>query len=169
LSTTIASPHPPRSVDTDVAARPRLSYLIKRVEQGSRSLIDEGLREFGVTLNQYTALSVLRTRAGLSSAELARRSFVTAQAMNQVVTALEQLKLLVREPDPAHRKILRAYLTPAGNRLLDRCDEVIDEAEATMVKDLSPTQLKGFLSGLAQCSKALDGMYRERAAEQDRP
>jgi DNA-binding MarR family transcriptional regulator len=141
--------------------------LVKRIEQGTRSLIDEGLKPFGATRNQYTALSVLRMRAGLSSAELARRSFVTAQAMNQLVVVLEERGLIVREPDPAHRKILRAYLTPAGNRLLNQCDEVIDEAEREMVKDLSARQLTTLVQALTLCSAALDGMHHARDTEQD--
>lgn len=163
----IPTPRPVTEADAGRPLGPRISYLIKRIEQGTRSFIDEGLKPFGATRNQYTALSVLRMRAGLSSAELARRSFVTAQAMNQVVVVLEERGLIVREPDPAHRKILRAYLTPAGNRLLDRCDEVIDEAERAMVKDLSSRQLSTLVQALTTCSAALDGMHLERAADQE--
>ena len=137
---------------------PRISYLIKRVEQGSRSLIDDQLDTFGITLNQYTALSVLRMRAGLSSAELSRRSFVTPQAMNQLVGILEGRRLLAREADPRHRRILRAYLTPAGHRLLAQCDAVIDEAEQAMLRDLTAAERRGLAPALAGSSVAVNRM-----------
>ena len=43
-----------------------------------------------LSLNQYTTLSVLDQRGGLSNAQLARRSLVSPQSMNEVLLALEQ-------------------------------------------------------------------------------
>ena len=57
-----------------------LLYLVKRVELAVRSRLDEVLRPGGLTTLQYTALTVLqRHPASLTSAQLARNSFVTAQ------------------------------------------------------------------------------------------
>src|SRR4051794_2090760 len=59
-----------------------LLYLVKRVELAVRSRLDEVLRPGGLTTLQYTALTVLqRHPASLTSAQLARNSFVTAQTM----------------------------------------------------------------------------------------
>jgi DNA-binding MarR family transcriptional regulator len=68
----------------------RISYLIKWVERGVRSGLDTALSALNVTTPEYTTLSVLRHRSGLSSAQLARRAFVSAQAMNQLVVSLER-------------------------------------------------------------------------------
>ena len=56
-------------------------YLVKQVEQATRAHLDALLRPLGLTTNQYTALSVLERRDDLTSAELARRSFVRPQTM----------------------------------------------------------------------------------------
>ena len=61
--------------------RPSLMYEVKQVELAVRALMDEVLRPAGVTTLQYTALTVLAGRDGLTSAELARNSFVTAQTL----------------------------------------------------------------------------------------
>lgn len=66
----------------------RLTYLVKRLEMAERARMEEALRPLRVTLAQYTALSVLERRGGLSSAQLARRHFVTPQAMQQLVAAM---------------------------------------------------------------------------------
>lgn len=138
----------------------RTTYLIKRVERGVKSLLDERLHGLGLTTNQYTALSVLRTRPGISSADLARRSFVTAQAMNQVVTTLEQSGLIWREPDAGHQKILRTFLTEEGTRLLDRCDELIDSAEASLLRGLTPQEIQTFNTLLGKCVDSLNEIRR---------
>src|SRR3712207_1658525 len=77
----------------------RLTYLVKRLEMAERARMEEVLRPLGVTLQQYTALSILERREGLSSAQLARRHFVTPQAMHQLVASMEHDGLIERRPD----------------------------------------------------------------------
>ena len=82
----------------------RVSYVIARLDRAIRRGIEERLAPHGLSVSQYTALSVLRNRPGLSNAQLARRTFVTPQAMNEVVASLEDAKLIKREVDPNHRR-----------------------------------------------------------------
>src|SRR6478735_1945046 len=99
---------------------PRLSYLIKRIEMVERARMEETLRPLGVALNQYTALSLLERRQ-LSSAQLARRHYVTPQAMNQLVATMERDGLIERRPDQHNRRVLRAALTDHGAEVLASC------------------------------------------------
>src|SRR5438309_7345560 len=101
---------------------PRVSYLVKWVERGLRSRLDAALAAYELTTPEYTALSVLHDRDGLSSAQLARRTFVTPQAMNQLVISLERRGLIRRRPAPRNHGILRTSLTRAGLQLVQRCD-----------------------------------------------
>jgi DNA-binding MarR family transcriptional regulator len=93
-------------------------YEVKQVELAVRALMDEVLRPAGVTTLQYTALTVLAGRDGLTSAELARNSFVTAQTMTDMVAALERRELITREQDPAHGRRLLISLTDKGKAFL---------------------------------------------------
>lgn len=129
---------------TDDQRRPRLTYLVKRLEMAERARLEEVLRPLGVTLHQYTALSILERREGLSSAQLARRHFVTPQAMNQMVGMMERDGLIERHPDPLNRKILRASLTERGRRVLDSCHAVVEEIERLMLAALTPAQVVAF-------------------------
>ena len=70
-------------------APPSLLYMIKQVELVVRSHLDELLRPSGITALQYTSLTVLERHDGLSAAQLARDSVVTAQSVADVVRALE--------------------------------------------------------------------------------
>ncbi len=63
---------------------PSLLYAIKQVELAVRSHLDDLLKGSGVTAVQYTALTVLRRRDGLTSAQLARNSFVKTQSMADI-------------------------------------------------------------------------------------
>ncbi len=70
------------------AAQPSLLYVLKQLELAVRSHLDEIFRPIGMSALQYTALTVLERHPNLSSAQLARNSFVTAQSMADMVTTL---------------------------------------------------------------------------------
>jgi DNA-binding MarR family transcriptional regulator len=133
----------------------RLTYLVKRLEMAERARMEEVLRPLGVTLHQYTALSILERREGLSSAQLARRTYVTPQAMHQLVASMERDGLIRRRPDEANRRILRAWLTEHGADVLLTCHEVVDGLEARMLSALSYAEAVLFERALEQCLAAL--------------
>jgi DNA-binding MarR family transcriptional regulator len=139
---------------------PYVVYLVKRVERGARAAIDEGLREFQLTTPQYTTLSVLRLRSGLSSAQLARCSFVSPQAMNQLVVGLERRGLLARTPDPAHRRVLSAVLTARGEQLLAACDRRVADIERMMLGTLNDSDIEALRGALQKCAAALEESHR---------
>src|SRR6201987_1977026 len=98
---------------------PMLLYLVKQVELAVRSHLDNLLRPAGLTALQYTALTVLERHPDMSAAQLARNSFVTAQSLADMSTALEGRGLIERHRDQADRRRLVVALTSAGRELLD--------------------------------------------------
>jgi DNA-binding MarR family transcriptional regulator len=133
----------------------RLTYLVKRLEMAERARMEEVLRPLGVTLHQYTALSILERREGLSSAQLARRHVVTPQAMHQLIATMERDRLIERRPDEANRRILRAWLTEHGSRVLRACHRAVDEVEERMLSGLAPAEAAAFGRALERCLDAL--------------
>ena len=106
--------------------------------------MEEVLRDSGVSLHQYTALSLLERHDGLSSAQLARRHFVTPQAMNQLVATLERDGLIEREPDPDNRRVLRARLTSLGRDVVSACNAAVDTLEGRMLADFTQAEIRAF-------------------------
>jgi DNA-binding MarR family transcriptional regulator len=110
-----------------------VSYLVKELERALRARIDEILQPLQLTAVQYTALSVLSLHAGMSSAQLARRSFVSPQAANEMVSALDRRKLIRRQGDSEGGRALSIFLTALGERTLARCDDRVDALEASFL------------------------------------
>ena len=137
--------------------RPSLMYEIKQVELAVRALMDEVLRPAGVTTLQYTALTVLAGRDGLTSAELARKSFVTAQTMTDMVAALERRELIAREQDPAHGRRLLISLTDKGRAFLEKHAGEIAAIEERMVSRLDKDERTELHDLLNRCRAALAG------------
>jgi DNA-binding MarR family transcriptional regulator len=133
----------------------RLTYMVKQLELATRAEIDRIVGGLGVTALQYTALSVLARHPGMSGAQLARRSFVSAQAGSEMISALERKGLITRAPDAANRRILRVSLTEEGQRLLAGCDEQMDRIEEQMLVDFEADDLVRFRQYLGACVQAI--------------
>ncbi|MFM9441610.1 MarR family winged helix-turn-helix transcriptional regulator [Streptomyces acidiscabies] len=137
------------------SAPPSLLYMVKQLELAVRSRLDELVRPSGITALQYTALTVLERHDGLSAAQLARDSFVTAQSTADLVRSLESRGLLRREPNPASRRELRILLTDAGRELLAAHAEQVRELEDRMVSALTERQTDQFRQSLTRAWQAL--------------
>jgi DNA-binding MarR family transcriptional regulator len=116
-----------------VQDEPLTLYMVKRLELVIRARMDVALRPFGLSTVQFTALTALRARDGLSSAQLARRSFVTPQTMNEMVHSLERRGLIARRQAPDNRRVLLLTLTDSGQELLAQCDPLVEAIEGEML------------------------------------
>ncbi len=108
---------------------PSLIYAVGRVNQGIRREMRSRLKAFSLTVQEYTTLSVLAARPGLSNAQLARRALVTPQSMIEILAKLESRSLARRTVDPENARVLRAELTASGRTLVLRADPAIAEIE----------------------------------------
>jgi len=133
----------------------RVGWVLKRAQQALRGAMDEALRRRGLTTAQYAVLNALEEAPGLSGAEVARRCFVTPQTMNEIVGHLEAGGLVERRRGDDAR-VLRAYLTAAGQDLLGACHQVVAAIEERMVSGLSPRERQQLLDGLRRCVDALE-------------
>ncbi|VVD70684.1 regulatory protein MarR [Pandoraea horticolens] len=115
----------------------RLTYVIASLDRLLRRHMSEALAPLGLTLAQFTALSVLDARGKLSNAQLAQRSFITPQSANEVVSIMASRQWITREPDPNHGRIVLLQLTDEGRRVLARCEVAAKEIDARMRADVS--------------------------------
>ena len=138
-------------------ADPTLLYVIKQVELAARAQLDEIFRPIGMTALQYTALTVLEHHPDMSSAQLARNSFVTAQTMADMVRALEERRLVERHRDAADRRRLVLALTSDGRELLRRYRGRVAALEERMLSGLTAEQAAELRRGLATCRANLAG------------
>ncbi|MFC7343479.1 MarR family winged helix-turn-helix transcriptional regulator [Saccharopolyspora griseoalba] len=143
--------------DGGVSDEPLTLYLVKRLELVIRARMDEALRPHGLTATQFTALTALRRRAGLSSAQLARRSFVTPQTMNEMVRWLEERGHIERHRDPTNRRVLLISLTEDGHALLRGCDPVVAEIEDELLAAIPEVERPLFRRSLERAHDDLSG------------
>jgi DNA-binding MarR family transcriptional regulator len=136
-------------------APPSLLYLVKRTELAVRARLDDVLKPTGLTALQYTALTVLERHDGLTAAQLARDSFVTAQSMADMVRTLESRGHVVRRPNPANRRELLIMLTDLGQRVLADVEGPVRELERRMTDGLTAEEAASLRSALSHAWRRL--------------
>src|SRR6478672_559429 len=134
---------------------PSFIYVVGRAEHGIRREMRNRLAQCGLSVQEYTALSVLGARPGLSNAQLARRSLVTPQSMIEILARLESRGLLARQVDPRHARILRATLTVKGRELLNAADPAVAAVQEQMLADVPEGDRKVVLDGMLSAMNRL--------------
>lgn len=125
-------------------------WLLKRAFHNGHRVVSEAIRDYGVTPTQIGVLNRLCEEPGLSGAELARRLLVTPQAAQLAVTALERLGLVERRHDPNHGRIVHAFLTDEGKRIVGKCVDRALDAEQEFLSVLDPGEVDDLVRVLSR-------------------
>jgi DNA-binding MarR family transcriptional regulator len=134
---------------------PSLIYVVGRLNQGITRELRTLLREWDLSVQEYTSLSVLELRPGLSNAQLARRALVTPQSMLEILAKLESRGLVHRKVDPTHGRVIRNELSKSGRRVLEIAAPEVDQLQDRVFAGLSEAQRKSVTAAL---STAMSGL-----------
>ena len=121
---------------------PRFSYLIGRTHRLVRTALEDALSPSGLTVSQYTTMSILAHQSGLSNAQLARRALVAPQATNQALAALIERGLVEQHPHSTNRRVRLIELSEEGRKLLAEVDTLVDATEEHLLRALPPAKRK---------------------------
>lgn len=131
-----------------------IGYMLRRAQANARAAFDAALVDYDITAPQFAILNELHLNPGQSSADLSRRSTLTAQAVNLTVRYLEARELLERSPHPVHGRILQTSLTPSGRALLKECLRRVRAVEAQMLKGLTEKERLIVISWLVRTANS---------------
>ena len=148
----------PRTPEVDPPGRGRrgadghIAYLLRQAQVAVRNAVEDALVDLGVTLPQFSAMTMLDAYDDLSAADIARLSMLTPQTITVIVRNLERDGLISRAPDPSHGRILRLALTEDGRSMVKKCRKRVDKVETRMVAGLKKKEerlIRTWLSDVA--------------------
>jgi DNA-binding MarR family transcriptional regulator len=114
-----------------------LGSLLYRVMAALRPQAAAELKPLGIGLAEFVCMRILAKHPGLTSAELARGTNVSAQAANQVLRSLEERGALARPVSAPAGRAMPARLTREGKALLKRADAAVRVADQRILARLS--------------------------------
>jgi len=98
-----------------------LGYLLRQAHAASRLALERSLADLGVTVPQFSVLTMLKAYPGLSGADLARVALLTPQTVGVIIRNLERDGAIKRTPHPLHGRALQWTPTRRGLNLLGTC------------------------------------------------
>ena len=99
--------------------------------------------KFNTTLPRFDLMAQLeRAPLGLKMSELSQRMMVTGGNITGITDGLEKERLVVREVDPADRRVYRVKLTAEGQRQFQRMAAEHEQWVIGMFGALGPLQKK---------------------------
>jgi DNA-binding MarR family transcriptional regulator len=124
-----------------------MSQLTHRMEHAMTSTA----KDLNLTLLQLAALAELNHNGALSTADLARLTFVTPQNMSLTVSKLAAGGYLFRKPHPTNARVKRLVLTSRGLKVLRRAVARAVTIEREMFSALSSRQKNALRGQLRAC------------------
>ena len=135
-------------VDLDTS----VGYVLKRTTAALRTAMDASLRDHDLTVPQYSCLEQLAHGPGLTNAALARGTFVSRQAMHQLLGTLRSADLV--QGDGGGRQE-HFTLTDDGAKRLIGASAAVAAVQERMLATLDPEQRRRLYADLAACADAL--------------
>lgn len=135
-------------MDLDTA----VGYVLKRATVALRTAMDAALAEHGLTVPQYSCLEQLAHRPRLTNAELARGTFVSRQAMHQLLATLKSAGLVEGDGGGRHE---RFTLTDYGTERLRGASTAVAAVQERMLASFDAEQRRRLYAALAACADSL--------------
>lgn len=129
-------------------------YLIKLVDEAFRYELDAVLKMHALSTATYAALYHLHASGeAVSSASLARASWVTPQTMSRLVKTLKKSDFIMVAAQQGRTCLLS--ITTRGEQVLEQAKLDVMALEQAMVMELSATQQHMLRAMLVTCHGAL--------------
>ena len=130
-----------------------VGYALKRATTALHAAMDAELRPLELSVSQYSCLELLQARPELSRAALARSTFVTRQAMHQLIGGLRAAGLVDGDGRGYGERL---SLTDAGRAKLRAASAAVAAVEQRMLAELDGPQRRRLHADLLVCLEALD-------------
>jgi MarR family 2-MHQ and catechol resistance regulon transcriptional repressor len=107
-------------------------------------VVEQGLRQYGLSPTQYNVLRILRGAGpqGLCQYEIGDRLVAQVPDVPRIVDRMEKAGWVQRQRGASDRRIVMASLTPTGLELVDSLDRPIVEMSAGLFAGLKDSQVE---------------------------
>jgi len=136
-------------------AQNRVGYRVKETHAALRAAMDRALLPIGITVPQYSCLTMLAEGGRRSKAELARAVFVTRQTMTVMLDGMEDRGHVSRADVPANSRSVPYGVTDEGLQLLRAAEKAVSGVEQAMISDLSDEETETLRQLLARCTQSV--------------
>ena len=118
-----------------------LPRLLLQAREAVMAHARPGLREHGLSDQQWRVLRVLGEHGVVEAGRVAREAFILGPSLTGVLSRMERDGLIQRERDPADQRRTVVEATAKGRKLVDKLSHSIEAHYAWMEQSLGKQQL----------------------------
>ena len=112
-----------------------------------RRAVGEVVEPYGITLQQYNVLRILRGTcpagtSGLPCNAIAGQMLTRDPDMTRLLDRLEKRSLISRAREETDRRVVRTCITEKGLKVLSELDTIVDECNRKHLGHMNQTQLR---------------------------
>jgi MarR family transcriptional regulator, organic hydroperoxide resistance regulator len=123
---------------------------LRRIVHSLRVATRASERSFGLSAAQHFVLRQLALEPGQSLIDLAHRTRTTQSSVSEVVSRLVKRELVSRRTSDTDRRRTELSLTPAGDAVLKRSPETVQEKLVAGFATLGETERRRIADGLEE-------------------
>ncbi|MDY6841091.1 MAG: MarR family transcriptional regulator [Pseudomonadota bacterium] len=122
--------------------RDQFPFAAARVTRRWRKLLDERLKDLGVTQARWNTMVYLKKGGeGLTQRELASLMAIENPTLVRLLDSLEQQGLIERRPCPNDRRARRLHLTNTGRAFMDDLSQRAEVLREEMLEGISDKEI----------------------------
>jgi DNA-binding MarR family transcriptional regulator len=129
-----------------------LLYLLRQASTAAQQAVDRRLVDLGLSLAQYSALTMISSYTNISSAELSRLSMLTPQSAHEVVQRLVVRGLISKSLAQENKRIHRLRITADGRELLAKARRHSEPVELLLKEEaagINEAEIRRWLVAIA--------------------
>ncbi len=135
-------------------------FAVARVTRRWRKLLDERLKDLGVTQARWTTMVYLQQGGeGLTQRELAALMAIENPTLVRLLDSLENQKLIERRACPKDRRARRLHLTDPGREFMEVLSARADALREEMLEGISLDDIE---NSLKVFHKILDNAEKQK-------
>ena len=130
---------------------------IRRTSDRLQHYTQQLFKPHGITPTQYNVLRILRGAgdSGLRCSEIGERLVSSDPDITRLLGRLQKQKLIRRKCDPKDKRVIYAFITAEGQRLLKETDPLINDSIKHLLKHMSRDKLTTLISLLEEVRQPL--------------
>ncbi len=132
-----------------------LGLIIYRTALALKSALQRCFKESGIeiTPEQWAIIRHLWEEEGLSQREIGEKAAKDKPNITRMLDALQQKRLIFRQPDPRDRRKFCVYLTREGKQLHDRLLPLAQSLRERVTQGLTQPEIDGIKEVLAKINQ----------------
>ncbi len=126
------------------SANSATGFLIHDVSRIRKKVVDQAVAPLGITRSQFWVLVNIARYGGdgIAQTRLAHLMSVGKVSLGGLIDRMEANGILERLPDPVDRRAKKVFITPKGEKLLQKLQDVAERINKQIMKGITQEQNK---------------------------